>query len=37
MASAVRRPDVSPFAAMEISRTSPPPAAVTSCNAISTP
>ena len=37
MASAVRRPLVSPFGAIDTSVTSPPPAAVASCSAISTP
>ncbi len=37
MASAVRMPDTSPLGAMETRLTSPPPAASTSCSAISTP
>ena len=37
MARAVRRPDVSPLGAIETRLTSPPPAAATSCSAISTP
>ncbi len=37
MASAVRSPDVSSFGAIETRLTSPPPAAVASCSAISTP
>ena len=37
MASAVRSPETSPFGAIEIRTTSPPPALSASCSAISTP
>ena len=37
IASAVRRPETSPLGAIEMSTTSPPPAASASCSAISTP
>ena len=37
MASAVRRPETSSLGAIDTRVTSPPPAAVTSCRAISTP